>query len=131
MERYLIEQYDVFEDEEWLTSEGDIEEYFDDYGRDLMECGQGFYEDEAEIICKIGDKFYNVTIYAEIASAKQDRGDRLYWVERISKVSYKEIPKPVPIATEEILYSIIVTDEQKELLERFMNENYIKYVKVQ
>lgn len=127
MEKYLIEQYDVIEDKNYLTSEDDIKDYFDDNGRDFLECGQGFYQDEAEAICKVGDKFYEVTIEAEIASAKQDVGDRLYWVDNISNVTYKEIDKPEPLSKEKVQYNLMLTSQQKYALERFMKENYIEF----
>lgn len=127
MEKYLIEQYDVIEDKKYLTSEDDIKDYFDDNGRDFLECGQGFYQDEAEVICKVGDKFYEVTIEAEIASAKQDVGDRLYWVDNISNVTYKEIDKPEPLSKEKVQYNLMLTSQQKYALERFMKENYIEF----
>lgn len=127
MEKYLIEQYDVIEDKSYLTSEDDIKDYFDDNGRDFLECGQGFYQDEAEVICKVGDKFYEVTIEAEIASAKQDVGDRLYWVDNISNVTYKEIDKPEPLSKEKVQYNLMLTSQQKYALERFMKENYIEF----
>lgn len=129
MDTYLIEQYDVLEDAKWLTDVSDIEAYFEDEGREYFDCGQGYYQDEAEVICKIGVKFYEVTITAEIGSAKQDRGDRLYWVESIESVSYVEIEKPQPIPVKSIRYTVDVTEYQREQLERFLNENQIKFEK--
>src|SRR5690625_5962062 len=96
MENYLIEQYDVIEDKRWLKDVSDIEDYFEDIARDYMACGQGYYQDEVDFICNIGDKFYIVDVCAEIGSAKQDVGDRLYWVDSITSVSYREIEKQKP-----------------------------------
>lgn len=127
MEKYLIEQYDVYEDKNWLTSEDEIADAFMDIGREFLECGQGYYQDEESIICKIGDKFYQVDIYAEIMSAKQDVGDRLYWVEDIEKVEYKEIAKPQPKDTEFVTYKLELTESQKNKLEDFMKENHIEF----
>src|SRR5690625_6296404 len=93
MEKYLIEQYGVIEDEGYLKEESDIEDYFEDYARENMDCGQGYFQDEAEFICKIGDKFYEVYVSAEIESAKQDIGDRLYWIGGFNEISYREIEK--------------------------------------
>ncbi len=129
MEKYLIDQYDILEDENWLTSVDVIEDFFKDGGYEYFDCGQGYYQDEAEVICKIGDKFYKVALSAEIESAKQDRGDRLYWVESISKVEYEEIEKPKPIPEESIRYTVEVTDSQRKQLDRFLNENQIKFEK--
>lgn len=127
MESYLIEQYDVFEDVKWLTDAKDIEDYFTDNGRDFLDCGQGFYQDEASVICKVGDRFYEVNISAEITSAKQDVGDRLYWVEDITNVTYKEIEKPVPKDVEKTTYTVTLTEEQRRNLEQYMDDNYMRY----
>ncbi|MEK5036250.1 hypothetical protein MKY96_32895 [Paenibacillus sp. FSL R7-0302] len=94
MEQYLKDQYGVIEDENYLQNEADIVSFFSD-GHEYFETGQGYYEEEVTKICKIGDKFYEVDMLAEIGSAKQDRGDRLYWVEHIKKVDYCEITKPI------------------------------------
>lgn len=92
-EQYLIDQYNIHE-YKGLRHHLEIEKYFRNCGLDLFETGQGFYEDEVEILVKIGNKFYDVTVYANIESSKQDRGDRLYWVESIRDVSYTETTKP-------------------------------------
>src|SRR5690625_2481680 len=112
MEKYLVEQYNVIEDTKYLTDVSDIEDYFRDIARDYMECGQGYYQDEAEFICKIGDKFYEVAVLAEIGSAKQDVGDRLYWIEGFKKITYREIEKPEPIAKNIVKYSVEATSQQ-------------------
>lgn len=95
MEKYLIEQYGVIEEERYLTSVDDIEDFVRDMD-DLFDCGQGYYSDEAELILKIGGKFYLVNVTAKINSSKQEYGDRLYWSEGIESLSYKEIEKPQP-----------------------------------
>jgi hypothetical protein len=123
MEQYLIDEYDVIEDEKWLTSKDDIEMYFrDGDSRDYFDCGQGYCQDEASVICKIGDKFYQVDIFASICSAKQDYGDRLYWVDGIDKVEYCEIEKPVEKEKMKLEYIVIVNKDQKYALEQFMKE---------
>lgn len=129
MEQYLVEDYGVVEDKRYLTKEEDIESYFEDNAYDYFDCGQGYYQDEASIICCIENKFYNVTINAEIGSQKQDRGDRLYWVEYIKSVIYEEIKKPNPKSRMVITYKVCVTDEEKHRLENFMNENGISNLK--
>src|SRR5690625_2729113 len=129
MEKYLIEQYGVIEDKNWLKDVSDIEDYFHDAAIDEMDCGQGYYQDEAEFICKIGDKFYAVDVFAEIGSAKQDVGDRLYWIESIEKVVYREIDKPEPIARDSVKYFVEVTAQQMNELEEFMEDNHITFEK--
>lgn len=126
MEQYLIDQYKVFEDPYWLIKESDIVDYFKD-GHDMFDCGQGYYEDEIDIIVKVGDKFYDVNIQADINSAKQDYGDRLYWVERISSVTYKEIEKPSPLPVEYCVYGLNLTCKQKRMLEDFLIEHKINW----
>lgn len=127
MEKYLIEQYDVFEDSQYLTEESEIVDYFKDCGHEFFECGQGHFQDEAEIICKIGDKFYNVALCAEIGSAKQDVGDRLYWIDDISNVDFEEIEKPLPKEQLVSTYNLTMTKDQKSSLERFMKEIHIEF----
>ena len=120
IEDYLISQYGVYQDEKYLTHESQIEETFRDIGCEYLECGQGFYQDSAEVIAKIGKKFYKVTIYAEICSAKQDVGDRLYWVERIKSVEYEEIEKPKFKDKVYYSYEIKLSREDKILLEKYL-----------
>jgi hypothetical protein len=127
MESYLKEQYDVFENEHYLTQESEIVEYFTDNGSDFLDCGQGYYQDEAEIICKVSDKFYKVNIKASVVGQKQDVGDRLYWVDEIRSVTYEEIEKPKPKEKMVVTYHLELTKEQKRALESFMRQNYINY----
>ncbi|ASA22669.1 hypothetical protein [Paenibacillus donghaensis] len=128
MEKYLQEDYDVYESK-YLTDKSEIVEYFEDCGREFFNCGQGYYEDEVSLICKIGDKFYDVEIQAEIGSAKQDIGDRLYWVDGINTVEYNEINKPLPKDRTIYTYELELTNDQRTILEDFMQENNIKFNK--
>ncbi len=108
VEEYLKRDYDMFEDERYLKQESDIIPYFKENGDRWLNCGQGYAEDEKEIHCKIGNKYYEVNIVAQIESSKQDRGDRLYWVEYIKNVTYEEIekPKPLPRVTKTVEFSL-------------------------
>jgi hypothetical protein len=96
MEDYLKTDYNVIDMEGELLSEDDIVPYFKDIGHEFFDCGQGYFQDEAIELVKKGDKFFEVTIIAEVYGNKQDRGDRLYYVDHIKSVTYKEIPKPEP-----------------------------------
>lgn len=127
MEKYLKDEYNVYEDEKYLTKEEEIEEYFKDCGSDFLDCGQGYAEDEKSMICKIGDKFYEVEIKAELGSAKQDVGDRLYWIDEITSVEYKEISKPEPKEKFVCKYSLVLTEEQKYALENSMKQLHIEF----
>ncbi len=105
-EPYLKKEYDVYENKNYLKSPLQIVEYFKDCGADHFDCGQGYVQTEADLLVKIGDKFYEVHMEAETGSSKQDRGDRLYWVEGITDVTYKEVPKPLPKAREDKVYNL-------------------------
>jgi len=96
MECYLKKDYHVIEDPEYLKCTEQIEDYFSEDYAEFFDCGQGYYQDKANTIIKIGKKYFDVTLLAEIGSSKQDRGDRLYWVEDIEKVIWKRIEKPLP-----------------------------------
>ena len=89
----LKEQYNIIEDTENLSEVDDIEYYFSESDDDF-ECGQGYYKDTITHIVYIDGKYYKVIVTANIVSSKQDRGDRLYWVEDISHVTFTEIDKP-------------------------------------
>ena|SRR5690625_41710 len=127
MEKYLIEQYGVIEDEGYLKEESDIEDYFEDYARENMDCGQGYFQDEAEFICKIGDKFYEVYVSAEIESAKQDIGDRLYWIGGFNEISYREIEKPKPKPEGTVMFEMNLTKSKRRLLADFLRDNGVSY----
>ena len=127
MEQYLVEDYGVIEDKRYLTEEKDIEAYFKDEAYDYFDCGQGYYQDKTSVLCCIGSKFYKVKITAEIGSSKQDRGDRLYWVEYIDSITYEEIEKPKPKDRNIYEYKVWVTNEEKSKLEGFLSDNCINY----
>ncbi len=129
MDKYLIEQYGVIEDKKWLKDVSDIEDYFEDIARDYMDCGQGYYQDEVDFICKIGDKFYNVDVCAEIGSAKQDVGDRLYWIDSINRITYHEIKKPEPKPVTSISYNVTVTSDQMTEIDDYLESKNIVFEK--
>ena len=82
----------IYRDERYLKSSDDIEGYFKAEGFDILECGQGDYDDEAVVYCQTGtDTYYKVEIEGHIGSAKTARGDRLYWVDSITRVDYSVI----------------------------------------
>lgn len=120
MEEYLEKEYGVIEDSNWLKCEEQIESHFKDDSYDLFDCGQGYYQDEAYVICKIGLKFYGVTIKAEVWGEKQDRGDKLYHVESIENVSWVEIDKPEPKDKVSFTYSFCMTKDDKLLLDQYL-----------
>lgn len=121
-EQYLVDDYDCYESI-YLETKEDIKPHFQDCGRDFLDCGQGYYEEEATIFCKIGTKYYNVIISAEIESSKQDRGDRLYWVEKIESVIFSETEKPAPKEKGVFIYSVQCTDSQSGVLFNYIKDN--------
>lgn len=123
LEEYLKDQYDVIEDRKYLKHELQIEEYFEEIYRDFFECGQGYYQDEAEVIVRIGDKFYEVTLVGELMSQKQDVGDRLYWIDNLEYVTYRVIDKPV---RKEEFYFIQVSEKDYERVIELLNQEGIE-----
>ena len=124
IEQYLIDEYDVIQNVEYLKCEEQIEEFFMGYqGECCFDCGQGFYQEFAHKIIKIGKKFYEVTIKAEIYSSKQDRGDRLYWVEGIESVDWHEILKPMPKSKMIVRYEFELSEDRIEELDKFLKSN--------
>lgn len=116
----------IYEDEKYLSSEEDIISYFEDVGLDVMDCGQGYFTNEYQVYCKIGEQYYLVELEAEIGSAKQDRGDRLYWVENVS-VEYSKVEPPEPPETKHYSYEIELTEEQKVILDQLLDSHNIKH----
>lgn len=93
----LEEQYNIFSSSEYLVTEDDIIPYIKDIAFDYFDCGQGYFEDKKDFIVYLQsvNQYYKVTVYVDIMSAKQDRGDRLYWVDGIKDISLMKINEPV------------------------------------
>lgn len=123
MEDYLKNDYGVIQDRNYLKCEEQIEPYFKDNYSDHFDCGQGYAQDEAIAIIKIAQKYYSVKTTAEIESAKQDRGDRLYWVEKIASITWEELPKPLPKETEQFTYTFTLNKDKRAHLEEFLKEH--------
>jgi len=126
MEKYLKVDYDMYENK-YLTKEEEIQEYFERNGSEFIECGQGEYEDEAEVLCKVGEKYYKVNIYAEVLGHSMDIGEKLYQVESIKSVIYEEIPKPLPKEITMYKYELNLTEYQKQQLENTMKSLSIDF----
>jgi len=98
-----------------------LSSYFFDVGLDFFDCGQGYYADEASLICYTQEGcFFRVNLKADIESSKQDRGERLYWVEKISSVQCIEIPKPEPIEKKEYTFSAILSEKEKAMVDTYL-----------
>lgn len=127
MEQYLKDEYGVVESE-FVETVDDIKDYISDYSSDLFDCGQGYYQDEATVLMLIDGNYYEVTATAEIESSRQDRGDRLYWVESIESVSWEEIAKPLPKARTEKTYTLSFAGNQEKHFLNFLSENNINII---
>ena len=74
-----------------LQEEG-IEAYFKDMGKEYFDCGEGYYEEEATIYVQLDSgKIYEVHMEAICDGNKTDFGDRIYFVDEIIKVEFKEV----------------------------------------
>jgi hypothetical protein len=120
-EEYLIKDYNIEYDENYLIVEDDLKDWFDN--RDYFDCGQGYYQDETVRYAMTQDgKFWKVALSAEILSAKQDVGDRLYWVDEVFINSVEEISKPKPKDKSEYTFNLMLTDNQKKLIDNFIKD---------
>jgi len=124
MEQYLIDDYDVYETTN-IKSHLQIEKYFKQNARDMFDCGQGYYEDQIYVVLKIGDKFYEVHIEAEVLNNRMDYGDDVYFVERIEKVEYREIEKPEPLGRVIYKCEMNLNMKQKDLFLEFIKTKNI------
>lgn len=98
MDKYLETEFGFRDLDGWLKSPDEIKDTFMDMGisYEYFDCGQGYYQDEALVKAYLLGKCYEIKLHADIESSKQDRGDRLYWVECIKHVSFREVDKPAP-----------------------------------
>lgn len=78
-----------------FKNQEEADEYFSDSVSELIQCGQGHYQDEAEAFCYIDDVFFLATIKAEIGRQSCERGDKLYYVEKLESVSYQKYSEEV------------------------------------
>lgn len=76
-----------------ITSEDQIEDYFKDCGGDLFEQNTTDCSEEESCVIKLDnqDKYYDVTVKVSLVGAWQDVGDKLYTIDTIDSVTYKEV----------------------------------------
>jgi hypothetical protein len=67
-----------------------VHEIISDNEIDIFPCGQGYFTQDAHVYILVGNTLYDVKATAEIESAKQDKGDRLYWVEKCDEFDCTE-----------------------------------------
>ena len=72
--------------------EENIEAYFKDMGNEYFDCGEGYYQEDATIYVQLDSgKIYEIYMEATCEGDKTDWGDRIYFVDEITKVEFKEI----------------------------------------
>lgn len=73
-------------------TEDDIIEYFKDTGREWFDCGEGYYQEEATLYAQLDSgNIYEINMEAICEGNKTDYGDRIYFVDEITKVTFKEV----------------------------------------
>ena len=96
--------------------EENIEAYFKDMGNEYFDCGEGYYEDASTIYIELDSgKIYEVSMEAECEGNKTDYGERIYFVDKITSVTFKEVDELWIISQqlEQLKY------EKKEIAEKF------------
>ena len=89
----MIELYEIKR-----LQEQDIEAYFKDCGREYFDCGEDYYQSEVTIYIKLDSgKIFEIDMEANCEGNKSDYGGRFYFVDEITKVSYKEVNESVLI----------------------------------
>ena len=74
-----------------LTEDG-IVDYYKDCGKEYFDCGEGYYEDATTIYVELDSgKIYEVNMEANCEGNKTDWGDRIYFVDEITSVTFKEV----------------------------------------
>ena len=74
-----------------LTEDG-IVDYYKDCGKEYFDCGEGYYEDASTIYIELDSgKIYEVNMEAECEGNKTDYGERIYFVDKITSVTFKEV----------------------------------------
>ena len=72
--------------------EENIEAYFKDMGNEYFDCGEGYYQEDATIYVQLDSgKIYEIYMEATCEGDKTDWGDRIYFVDEITKVEFKEV----------------------------------------
>lgn len=97
-------------------NEAGIVDYYKDCGEEYFDCGEGYYEDASTIYIELDSgKIYEVSMEAECEGNKTDYGERIYFVDKITSVTFKEVDELWIISQqlEQLKY------EKKEIAEKF------------
>lgn len=100
---------------ERLTKDGIID-YYKDFGKEYFDCGEGYYEDASTIYIELDSgKIYEVNMEAECEGNKTDYGERIYFVDKITSITFKEVDELWVISQqlEQLKY------EKREVAEKF------------
>lgn len=93
------------------------------------QCGQGYMcDDRAERVVQVGDEFFKLTFAIDVVGQKQDRGDKLHWVDEVSHVKTEEYtPTSEDKGLVESLWDIFggtLTDKGYKLLDEHIGAIY-------
>ena len=73
-------------------TEDEIVDYYKDCGKEYFDCGEGYHQDDATIYIELDSgKIYEVNMEANCEGNKTDYGDRIYFVDEITSVTFKEV----------------------------------------
>ena len=97
-------------------TEDEIVDYYKDMGKEYFDCGEGYYEDATTIYIELDSgKIYEVNMEAECEGNKTDYGERIYFVDKITSVTFKEVGE-LWIITQQLKQ---LNYEKKEIAEKF------------
>ena len=98
-----------------LTEDG-IVDYYKDCGSEYFDCGEGYHQDDATIYIELDSgKIYEVNMEANCEGNKTDYGDRIYFVDEITSVTFKEVDE-LWVINQQLKQ---LDYEKKEVLEKF------------
>ena len=73
-------------------TEDRIVDYCKDCGKEYFDCGEGYHQDDATIYIELDSgKIYEVNMEANCEGNKTDYGERIYFVDKITSVTFKEV----------------------------------------
>ena len=73
-------------------TEDEIVDYYKDMGKEYFDCGEGYQQDDATIYIELDSgKIYEVNMEANCEGNKTDYGERIYFVDKITSVTFKEV----------------------------------------
>ena len=97
-------------------TEDEIVDYYKDMGKEYFDCGEGYYEDATTIYIELDSgKIYEVNMEAECEGNKTDYGERIYFVDKITSVTFKEVGE-LWVVTQQLKQ---LDYEKKEVAEKF------------